>query len=154
MPVLCIVSGGNTGTEQAGLRAAKGLGLKTGGFAAQGWITEKGAAPWLGTMFGLTECEGDYAERTELNVTIADGTVIFGVPSPGSDLTHACCLEQVKPHIWLREYQQVNAQPRFRMWLERNHITRLNVAGNRESKSPGIGYAVERFLMEVLPLCK
>jgi hypothetical protein len=35
-------------------------------------------------------------------------------------------------------------------WLRRNpQIKRLNVAGNRESKNPGIGERVERFLMVV-----
>jgi hypothetical protein len=35
-------------------------------------------------------------------------------------------------------------------WLRRNpQIKRLNVAGNRESKNPGIGQRVERFLMVV-----
>jgi putative molybdenum carrier protein len=32
-------------------------------------------------------------------------------------------------------------------WLRRNlQIKRLNIAGNRESKNPGIGERVERFL--------
>jgi Circularly permutated YpsA SLOG family len=35
-------------------------------------------------------------------------------------------------------------------WLRRNpQIKRLNVAGNRESKNPGIGERVKRFLMVV-----
>jgi hypothetical protein len=35
-------------------------------------------------------------------------------------------------------------------WLRRNpQIERLNIAGNRESKNPGIGERVERFLMVV-----
>jgi hypothetical protein len=35
-------------------------------------------------------------------------------------------------------------------WLRRNpQIKRLNIAGNRESKNPGIGERVERFLRVV-----
>jgi hypothetical protein len=35
-------------------------------------------------------------------------------------------------------------------WLRQNpQIKRLNIAGNRESKNPGIGERIERFLMVV-----
>jgi hypothetical protein len=34
-------------------------------------------------------------------------------------------------------------------WIAENRIKVLNVAGNRESRSPGIGARVERFLTEV-----
>jgi hypothetical protein len=35
-------------------------------------------------------------------------------------------------------------------WLRQNpQIKRLNIAGNRESKNPGIGARVERFLIAV-----
>lgn len=149
-----IVSGGQTGADQAGLKAGKGLHLKTGGYAPLGWRTEKGPAPWLGTQFGLVECEsGDYSVRTELNVVVSSGTIIFGHPSPGSLLTQQLCKEYGRPCLWLHEYQQVSSPAHFRLWAERNHIVILNVAGNRESKSPGISAAVERFLWEVVPLC-
>jgi hypothetical protein len=37
-------------------------------------------------------------------------------------------------------------------WLVRQRVKVLNVAGNRESRSPGIGGQVERFLGEVFRL--
>ena len=40
-------------------------------------------------------------------------------------------------------------------WLKRNlQITRLSIAGNRESKNPGIGERVERFLTAVFSRMK
>jgi Circularly permutated YpsA SLOG family len=34
-----IISGGQTGADQAGLRTAKRLGIETGGWMPQGWRT-------------------------------------------------------------------------------------------------------------------
>jgi Circularly permutated YpsA SLOG family len=51
-----IITGGQTGADQGGLRAARAAGIATGGFAPKGWATETGAAPWL-AEFGLVECE-------------------------------------------------------------------------------------------------
>jgi len=41
-----VINGGQTGVDQAGLRAAR-AGIPTGGWPPQGWLTEAGAAPWL-----------------------------------------------------------------------------------------------------------
>jgi len=60
-----IVSGGQTGADQAGLRAAKAAGIETGGWAPHGWTTEKGPAPWLAD-YGLAECPiPGYPARTD-----------------------------------------------------------------------------------------
>ena len=157
--VVGIVSGGPTGAEQAGLRAARKLGLKTGGFAPLGFKTEAGPQPWLGPTYNLAEADSeDYSVRTELNVMFSDATVIFGKESAGSSLTERMCREQGKPCMWIHEfarvYDQATVAPKFRLWCERNHVTVLNVAGNREKKHPGIGIAVERFLVSVLPTIK
>lgn len=78
-----------------------------------------------------------YPVRTRLNVGNSDGTVIFGDPaSPGSRFTVRLCVELGKPFTitptaeWLKE------------WVEEERIGVLNVAGNRESKYPGIGQLV------------
>ena len=153
--ITAIVSGGQTGADQAGWRAAKRLGLKTAGYMPQGYRTEAGAMPHFAQGYHAVACDTpDYKTRTELNVDISTGTVIFGNHSPGSDLTKQCCLDAGKPWLWLKEYQSANAHACFRLWAERNHITILNVAGNRESKARGIGLAVERFLVEVIPTCR
>ena len=45
-----IISGGQTGVDQAALRAAKACGIPTGGWAPKGWRTEDGPAPWLADL--------------------------------------------------------------------------------------------------------
>lgn len=154
-----IISGGQTGADQGGLRAAKDLGLGTGGYAPKGWKTEDGPAPWLGTEYDLVESDSPYYEdRTRLNVYLADGTIIFGRRSVGSNLTEEICRQKNKPCAWLflppdsrSTSLIINANPNaFRLWLVLHKIHILNVAGNRESVNPGIGKLVESFLMEAL----
>src|SRR5262249_48098117 len=50
-----VITGGQVGTDQGALRAARVAGLLTGGWAPQGWMTEGGAGTWLAD-FGLVEC--------------------------------------------------------------------------------------------------
>jgi len=46
---------------------------------------------------------------------------------------------------------RVDADPaELRAWLAERCVRTLNVAGNRESKCPGIGVAVRDFLLAVL----
>src|SRR5918994_1527766 len=80
-----IVCGGQTGADQGALLAARMSGISTGGWAAKGWETEAGPAPWLAD-FGLVECpEPGYAARRRLNVRDCHAALLFGDrTSPGS----------------------------------------------------------------------
>ncbi len=128
-----IISGGQTGADRGGLIAGKILDIETGGTAPKGWMTETGPCPALGHFYGLTEGLPGYSARTRLNVINSGGTLIMGdVNSSGSSLTRQICMREGKPAI-------LNPTPEeFRKWLENYKIEILNVAGNRESKNPGI----------------
>lgn len=146
-PVTKIISGGQTGADQGGLRAGRLLGLKTGGTAPPNFMTDKGPNKALST-FGLVEGEHDpriYPKRTRKNVADSDGTVLFGnVASPGCRLTIKCCQEIGKPYI-------INpSQDKLREWTVENNIRTLNVAGNRESKSPGIFNTTRDMIIKAL----
>jgi hypothetical protein len=93
-----IVSGGQTGADQAALRAASAARIETGGWAPKGWTTEKGAAPWLAD-YGLAEHPSpDYPPRTEANARDSDGTLWFGrVTSSGYKTTTDACRKHGKP---------------------------------------------------------
>lgn len=72
-----IISGGQTGVDQAALRAAKACGIPTGGWAPKGFRTEAGPAPWLAD-FGLREhASADYPVRTRANCRDAGLTLIL-----------------------------------------------------------------------------
>lgn len=144
-----VISGGQTGVDQAALRAAKAAGLATGGWAPEGWLTEDGPAPWLAD-FGILECAAPgYPARTRRNVLAAHGCLWFGNPaSPGGKLTQACCRRAVVPFYCLRTWDtdaDVAAWLRDYLYPGRGAVALL-VAGNRESKAPGIGARAEAFL--------
>ena len=144
MKLLKIISGGQTGADMGGLLAAKELGIETGGTAASRYLTEKGSNYELFNEYGLT-CFGSYHERTWENVKDSEATIIFGhTSSPGSKLTIRCCTTQGKP-LLINPNEKELAE-----FLQEHQVKILNIAGNRESKSPGIEQSVKEFLVEAL----
>jgi Circularly permutated YpsA SLOG family len=143
-----VISGGQTGADQAGLRAARGAGIPTGGFASLGWETEDGPAPWLAD-FGLVECpEAGYPARTIANILGSDATLWFdSTDSPGGRLTVGTVRKHGKSSLVITP--DVNPSEVVESLQGNPWIRVLNIAGNRESKSPGIGERVEAFLVEV-----
>ena len=142
-----IISGGQTGADQGGLEAGRKLGLETGGTAPKGWKTERGPKPILLSEYGLVEAGAPgYPFRTEMNVANSDGTVIFGVTSsPGTLLTLNLSNKLKKPCLL-----NPSERPDFLDWISTNKIKILNVAGNRESKNPGIQERVKNWLIAAL----
>jgi hypothetical protein len=153
-----VIAGGQTGADQAGLRAAKALGYATTGMMPKGFLTEDGPRPDLATEYAVTESHfTDYAHRTRMNVINADGTLIFhvGALDGGSALTERVAIRSGKPvrTVQLLLGVRVVAIPdaaSLREWIRVVQLRTLNIAGNRESKSPGIGVAVETLLLEIL----
>lgn len=148
-----IISGGQTGADQVALRAARKLGIPTGGHAPRGWKTLDGPAPWLAD-YGLIEHVGDYAARTEANVRDSGATIRVARVwnSPGE----LCTLRAITKHRrrW-RDVVAVDGDFELRVkevrdWLEYHSVRVLNVAGNSEKTMPGIGAFAEKFLLAVL----
>ena len=150
-----IISGGQTGADQGGLFAARVLAIPTGGTAPHGWLTEAGPEEQLLRSFGLVECvQPGYDSRTKMNVLDADGTVLFGsYASGGSALTAKLAREAGKPlfHVpFPALHDGHDKKAEFREWIVRFRIRILNVAGNRESQSPGLQVFARKFLVEAL----
>lgn len=144
-----IISGGQTGADQAGLQAAVKCGLATGGSIPHGWKTDIGPDPTL-QRFGLIEDKSSgYIPRTELNVRQSDGTVWLGdVTSPGGRCTVRFAECAGRPYIVNPSMNQL------RDWILANDISILNVAGNRERMNPGITLRAENFLVRVFEMVK
>lgn len=133
-----IVSGGQTGADRAGLDVAMKFGLHVGGYCPKGRLAEDGTVPECYPLIELTK--GGYSARTERNVIESDGTLIFNIGklSGGTRLTVECVLKHNKPHLVIQLDAASPNVATLSEWLEQNNIRVLNVAGPRESKTPGV----------------
>jgi hypothetical protein len=132
-----IISGGQTGADRGGLEAARKSGLQTGGTAPRGYRTEEGDDLSL-KDFG----------RTRQNVLDADATLIFATQpdSAGTRLTLRLATQLNRPYrvIDPRSHRAANDVVEFLLAV-RPRV--LNVAGNRESVSPGLTDVTVRILL-------
>jgi nucleotide-binding universal stress UspA family protein len=146
-----IVSGGQTGADQAAWRTALAFGIPTGGWMPRGFLTEDGPRPEFAEQYGATEMPSESAPaRTEQNVRDSDATLWFGeTTTTGAQATVGACQRLVKPCLPLNPGASFEPA-HVATWINDNRIRTLNVAGNRESAEPGIGKRVERFLGAVL----
>lgn len=144
-----IVSGGQTGVDRAALDAAIALGLPHGGWCPAGRRAEDGP---ISRKYLLRETRSPkYGVRTRRNVRDSDGTLILhrGELSGGTELTRRIAIELNRPLLII----DLDAPPELelvRRWIEEQEIRVLNVAGPRESSSPGIGQSAFSFLSGLL----
>lgn len=156
---LIVRTGGQSGVDRAALDVAVAMGLSYAGWCpAGGWAEDFLAPPGVRTRYPmLMETPSpDPRQRTAWNVRDSDATLIVIAAdelaeSPGTSFSRVCAeLVFVKPlHIgslasaddaieWLREYLQ----------RHEGSFT-LNVAGPRESESPGIYERSRTYLARV-----
>ncbi len=140
LPVNKIISGGQTGADQAALDGAICLGIDYGGWLPPCRMTERGP---LSENYVMQVLEGGgYPERTRKNVEDSHGTLIIshGKLTGGSALTARYAARKRKPwlHINLDLYPAQYQVPQIRTWLLENEVIVLNVAGPRESSDPKI----------------
>jgi len=140
-----IVSGGQTGVDRSALDAAIECGIEHGGWCPRGRQAEDGRIP---NRYQLDETESfDYPVRTERNVVDSDGTLILYRDRlvGGTHLTRRLAVRHGKPYCLVDLARTTDVRP-VRQWLAAHEIAVLNVAGPRESSSPGIGQAALEFL--------
>lgn len=155
-----VVSGGQTGVDRAGLDAAMTTGIPHGGWCPEGRRAEDGRIP---ARYLLKETEGkNYAIRTRLNVKDSDGTLILfeDSMSRGTELTAKnanrlgkplCTVDIIEFLEWEEDRFDGELQ-KVCMWIQEHGISVLNVAGPRESSSPGIGGMATEFLKRLFEL--
>ena len=140
-----IVSGGQTGVDRAALEVALELELACGGWCPQGRRAEDGV---IDARFPLKETpSADYAQRTRYNVRDSDATLILAAEelTGGSEFTRSLAKRYGRPCLVLDPGDE-RSRADLLNWLGEHNIRVLNVAGPRESTTPGIHELATRFL--------
>lgn len=148
-----VISGFQTGADLGGIAAAYNFGIETGGHIPKGFLTEYGSKPQL-VRFGAIEHSSEkYPPRTFENVKNSDGTIrlasVFN--SAGERCTMKAIKQYNKYYIDIDIMAPIDDKQVIE-WIIKNQIKVLNVAGNRESTSPGIFKFTKNYLFGIL--CK
>ncbi len=152
-----IISGGQQGADLGGLYAAQALGIPTGGYAPQGFRTENGCAPDLGSIFGLIESDSpEYWKRTQQNVAMSNAVIAIAKnhDSAGTLFTRKCAFGMQVPYFAVTLPALPSLEDEFvvvdlKNWLIEIQPSVVMIAGNRESVAKGIFDWTHKFLIEV-----
>src|SRR4029077_3291844 len=149
-----IISGGQTGVDQAGLDFAIENGIPHGGKCPKGRLSELGPIP---DRYLLTEhFSAGYPPRTQANVEESDATVIFPTGSiqeeSGCLLTATLCMKIKKPYVVIRldDPDEESGAKKLRELIQKHQVKVLNVAGARGSRRPDVGRVKRILKMAVL----
>lgn len=146
-----IISGFQSGVDINAILAARSLNIPTGGYIPKGFKTENGPKPEYKEYGAIETKTEEYNDRTIKNILKADCTIIFyeSVRSRGTKLTYSLCEKFKKPYMMVNIKKP--AEPiSIVKWLEAKNHDVINIAGHRESVSPGIGDFVLEYLPKVL----
>ena len=150
-----VISGGQTGVDQAGLDFAMENGIPHGGKCPKGRLSEVGPIP---ARYQLTEhFSPSYPPRTQANVEESDATAIFTTGSiqneSGCLLTATLCMKIKKPYVVIRldDQDEAGSAKKLRELIEKHQVKVLNVAGARGSRKPDTGRVKRILKLAVFP---
>lgn len=162
MPLRKVISGGQTGVDQAALRAARAAGLAIGGWCPPGRQSEDGPLP---ERLPLVETPSERSplaphvprsQRTEWNVRDADATLVLrpahsaADDDPGTAWAIACAERLGRPLLAVDPWSATAADEIVAWLAGLGGVETLGVGGSAESTAPGIGERTEALLGEVL----
>jgi len=158
--IVKVISGGQTGVDQAALHAAIASGLKIGGWAPPDNRAEDGPIPAELCLQPTNRERHDLAphvprsERTALNVRDSDGTVILSPTAPtdpGTQVTIQFAEYFGKPLLILHTFDP-SARDACLRWIEHHQIKTLNVAGPSLSNWPEARSTTQALLSSIFAL--
>src|SRR4051794_27796047 len=124
-----VISGGQTGVDQAGWRAARILDIPTAGWMPRGFLTEEGPRPDFAVLYDALEMPtAEYPPRTVANVDAADGTLWLGsIASRGYRATHDAALARGFDYPFFIAYCDATRPSNVADWIAAKGIRTLNV---------------------------
>jgi hypothetical protein len=139
-----VISGGQTGIDQLGMRQAASLGLPCFAIYPEAARTEDFTKSGPGTFAGLAnQCHSfelstpSYRFRTWVTAFLADGTLLWDyVGSEGALETIRACRETGRPLLNVTDIADADFPGVVDDWLDMHSIRVLNIAGNRRSYVP------------------
>jgi hypothetical protein len=154
------ITGGQTGVDQAALRAALDCGLEIGGWCPPGRASEAGVVP---EELPLVETPRERSpdapavprsQRTEWNVRDSEATLVLSPAAvasrdPGTEWAVRCAERFGRPLLVVDPWAP-DAARQISGWLDDLTIEVLGVGGPSEATVPGIGERVHDLLVEVL----
>ncbi|MGQ0445232.1 MAG: putative molybdenum carrier protein [Beijerinckiaceae bacterium] len=158
-----IVSGGQSGVDQAALDVAIALHIPYGGWVPKGGLAENfPSAPGLQYRYPKMAETGtsDPSERTQLNVRDSDATIVLvqsigQTQLPGTKLTIEIANRLGRPCL-IQIADEPRAAVRLSLWLSdrsrEKAIHTLNIAGPRDSQAPGLYDGAKALLEMAIPL--
>ena len=165
-----VISGGQTGADEAGVKVARWLRIPTGGTMPKGWRTQDGPRPEYADRYGMIEhTSSGYGPRTFVNVADADLTLRIACDfgSAGELLTAKACAKLGKPsvdvHVVIRdarrpvqtfEVDEFEVEGAIATILATSRLLGrpivLNVAGNSDKTAPGMTVVATEILGRIL----
>jgi len=143
-----LISGGQTGVDRAALDFCLENNIPCGGWCPKGRLAEDGIIP---DKYPLQETDNEvYSQRTNLNVENSDGTIIIykAEMDEGTQLTLE--IAEAKKKLFFLIDLSLTIDPSIvKNWIILNDIKTLNIAGPRESNSPGIYESSKAFLSQM-----
>ncbi|MBT1162573.1 putative molybdenum carrier protein [Bifidobacterium sp. SO1] len=150
---LIVNSGGQAGVDRGALLAALDAHVEYSGWVPKGGRCED-RVMLLAGFPELKETESsEYPKRTELNVRDTDATIIVTpngrLDSPGSRLTGRWCERLGKPYrVCIPSRLADCLLVLLRNWHQ--PVLRVNIAGTRESRCPGLQMTVYHAVLDTL----
>ncbi len=154
-----VISGGQTGVDQAALQAAIDSGINHGGWCPPGRVCENWKIP---DQFNLVETPEERSPdaphiprslRTEWNIRDADASLVI-IPEvldgadPGTSWAMSVARKLHKPMLII-DPKSTDSKT-VRRWILENKIKVLGVGGPSEMTAPGIYDLTYGFMKEVL----
>lgn len=145
-----VISGGQTGVDRGALDAAARAHIKIGGYVPKYRKSESGRVPDHYPMWETDDL--GFATRTRRNIQEAGATLILSwgpmKATGGTRFTLNECLRLGVVHKVVNLKDRTCAE-KITTWLNETKPRILNVAGPRESKTPGVQARTTEVLLTV-----